>query len=264
MEAIHSYKYRAVGKDPLTNIEHAVDEAEILFVHRGEGYFIIDDTIFPIRENYIFFIKENTLHYSAPESIATYIRSAINLSASYLNELAEIMGYEAVLAELFQAKCIPLDPISAEEVEVLFPKLKSDDRKQYAKVLLQILDCSYKASKKNTEHNLPDNKTAEIISYINRNITNKLTLDNLSTALFINKFYLCHIFKKTTGVSITKYILMQRLSMAKEKLRTTDLPISQLALECGFSSFSYFSRIFKENEGLSAREYRQTFSNHII
>ena len=65
------------------------------------------------------------------------------------------------------------------------------------------------------------------------------------------------LFKETTGMTITDYILSKRIAAAKKRLAYTNDPLSLIAMECGFSSFAYFSKIFKEKNGLSPRDFRK-------
>ena len=62
-------------------------------------------------------------------------------------------------------------------------------------------------------------------------------------------------------MSIANYILLQRLSLCKKMLISTNRSVSDISEACGFSSFSYFCRIFQRNEGMSAREYRRRFAS---
>lgn len=57
---------------------------------------------------------------------------------------------------------------------------------------------------------------ANVIKYINENITDDLTLEKISDALFISKYYLCRNFKKTTGMTVLDYVKERRISMAKK------------------------------------------------
>ncbi|MBO5198633.1 MAG: AraC family transcriptional regulator [Lachnospiraceae bacterium] len=254
---IMNYQYRRSGRDPLKNTEHSHTTAEILLVNHGSGSLIIADRIFPLNERCIYFIPENTLHYSAPDDQKEYNRSVVNLSPDFLSDLTEITGFSDILSFLYQRRCFILDYDACERIEAEFGLLQSPIRRDYACALLKIFDLC-------ANHGFPPNqsndKLSAIMMYINQNIGEKLTLDEISSALFINKFYLCHMFKKHTGMSLSQYILMQRLSLAKGRLISSGQSISQISSECGFSSFSYFSRIFKETEGLSAREYRRKYS----
>ncbi len=61
-------------------------------------------------------------------------------------------------------------------------------------------------------------------------------------------------------MGIASYIKKLRLEKAKELLTQTDLTVSQVAMEAGFSDYNYFCRIFKKETGLPAGKYRTLYS----
>jgi AraC-like DNA-binding protein len=66
------------------------------------------------------------------------------------------------------------------------------------------------------------------------------------------------MFKKTTGISPTSFIMLCRLQKSKQLLmEKREWTVKQIALECGYPSISYFGRLFLENEGLTPLEYRK-------
>jgi AraC-like DNA-binding protein len=67
-----------------------------------------------------------------------------------------------------------------------------------------------------------------------------------------------HIFKDETGVSVEQYLLNQRLDEAKRLLTETDLPIFQVAADCGFASPIYFNNFFKSRLHISPLVFRQS------
>lgn len=98
---------------------------------------------------------------------------------------------------------------------------------------------------------------SSIKNYLDNNYLKEITLDSLSKIFYINKFYLTRLFKNTYGTTINNYILQKRITKAKELLRFSDLSIENIAIECGINDNNYFSRLFKQVEGLTAKEYRQ-------
>lgn len=96
----------------------------------------------------------------------------------------------------------------------------------------------------------------DVKEYIDANYAKKITLDGLSETFSINKFYLERIFKEQFGVSIIGYLTNIRITHAKQLLRFTDKSVEQIGLECGISPLYYFSRMFKQIEGISPSEYR--------
>lgn len=98
---------------------------------------------------------------------------------------------------------------------------------------------------------------AEIKDYLDTHYIEKLSLEELSERFYINKFYLTRIFKAQYGVSINTYLLQIKITHAKQLLRFTDQTAEQIAQECGMGDAAYFSRAFKQVEGISPREYRK-------
>jgi len=95
------------------------------------------------------------------------------------------------------------------------------------------------------------------IDYINRNISMEIDIDRICAAINISKYYFCRQFKQHTGMTVMKYILQTRLILSKTDLKKTNLSVTEISGKYGFSSVSYFSRIFKEEEGCSPLQYRK-------
>jgi len=98
---------------------------------------------------------------------------------------------------------------------------------------------------------------ADLHEYLDNHYAEKILLDDLSEKFYINKYYLTRIFKKEFGISIMYYILQKRVSKAKQLLRFSDKTMESIGVEVGLSEPYYFSRIFKQFEGISPSEYRK-------
>lgn len=95
-----------------------------------------------------------------------------------------------------------------------------------------------------------------VFALVGETLGENLSLDEMADQLNVNKYYMCHLFREKTGVSIMRYRNSRRLSLAKELLRTTDLSIADIADRSGFNTVSYFGENFKRQEHLSPREFR--------
>lgn len=100
-----------------------------------------------------------------------------------------------------------------------------------------------------------DTVIAPVIAYIENNLNKPLDLEVLSSTFNISKYYLSHLFKHETGLSIIKFCNERKIYRAK-KLLISHLPISEIAYQCGYDSVSYFSKKFKEETGLTPAQYR--------
>ena len=96
-------------------------------------------------------------------------------------------------------------------------------------------------------------KTAE---YIAAHFAEDLTLAEVANEVHMNPTYLSTLFKQVTGMSFKEYLNHIRIEEAQRLLSNTSYPIMQIALSCGFSDQSYFSKVFKKQTGLTPKQYR--------
>ena len=89
-----------------------------------------------------------------------------------------------------------------------------------------------------------------VIEYINANYKNNITLDELEKKFYISKYHLCHIFPRTTGLTIHQYITKKRLAYAKELMRKGS-SAADAAEQAGFNSYSAFYRSYVNEYGSS-------------
>lgn len=100
--------------------------------------------------------------------------------------------------------------------------------------------------------------TRRLLEYIWENFQKPLTLDHLAGELHVNKYYLSHIFSCKLQINFRDYLNRIRLNHAKQMIRTTGLSITEVWVESGFESQSSFNRIFRKQEGMTPREYRDS------
>jgi two-component system response regulator YesN len=98
----------------------------------------------------------------------------------------------------------------------------------------------------------------KIRRYIALNLDQELSRQYIADYVGLSPDYIVKLFKKETGLSVSDYILTQRIKLAKELLAKTDTTISNIALAVGFCNFSYFSTLFKKEVSMTPQEYRKT------
>ena len=102
----------------------------------------------------------------------------------------------------------------------------------------------------------------EIITYIQFNLTEDLSLDALARQFSLNKNYLCTLFKKDTGKSLTTYVNTHRIEHALYLLSTTTLSIKDVACHSGINDLNYFYRLFQKHTGVSPKKFRENHLQH--
>ncbi len=102
--------------------------------------------------------------------------------------------------------------------------------------------------------------TTDLLPYIQENYRSKLSLRMLSDMFFITPEYLCRIFSRQMGSTMTKYVNQLRLRHASIQLTSTSKSIAQIAMDVGIDDVNYFYRLFKAQYGMTARAYREKYA----
>lgn len=90
--------------------------------------------------------------------------------------------------------------------------------------------------------------------YIHENLDKDIHREDIARQVHLNEDYLSRIFKKKMGISLKEYIISEKISVARQMIRTTMLPISFIALKIGYSNYSNFSKTYKKVTGISPTE----------
>jgi len=85
----------------------------------------------------------------------------------------------------------------------------------------------------------------------------ELSREEIANHVYLNPDYLDRIFKKETGISVTEYLVQERMGMAKELLSKRGMSISSIATHVGYSNLAHFSKRFKSVTGMNPNDYRQ-------
>ncbi|AIE72541.1 MULTISPECIES: response regulator transcription factor [unclassified Synechocystis] len=94
------------------------------------------------------------------------------------------------------------------------------------------------------------------LDYIQNHLDQGITVEFLAGAIGMSTAYFCRFFQKEIGCSPYQFIIQQRVERAKELLLERHLPISEVALRCGFSSHSQLNHHFRNLLGITPKEYR--------
>lgn len=113
------------------------------------------------------------------------------------------------------------------------------------------------------KHAASSKQVAEAIDYIYVHIMERITINDLASAICISPTYLSRIFKQETGVSVSEYIRQRKIDLAKNLLRFSSHDLVDIANMLSYSSQSHFIQQFHSQVGMTPKTYRdQNYLNN--
>ena len=108
---------------------------------------------------------------------------------------------------------------------------------------------------KDLRHN--DTKIKEVLSYIYAHFSDDIDVDDMAMSLGISKRALYRLFKTSLDMTPTSFLNLHRIKEARRRLIETGDQITDIAIDCGFNSVSYFCKVFKDDTGISPLKFRE-------
>lgn len=99
-----------------------------------------------------------------------------------------------------------------------------------------------------------EEKVQKAMTYLNNNISCKITVDEVATYIGVSPSYLSRIFKDMTGETLITYFNQLKMNMARQCL-AAGASVTECAERTGFRDVYYFSKVFRQYEGLSPSSY---------
>lgn len=249
---------------------HTHNYYEIYMYLSGSIRLSVEDTSFEVKEGDIIIIPPFTIHqlFQTEPKQLPYIRMYMYITEPCLKSF-QFNEYSllSTIKLAAERKCYHFHIRNYEEFKTIkdcmryvYDSKKSDyygkEMLNRAHILHLITLINKNVSKELSPTNiLHMNPLVEsIISYINSNYTEDISLDSLTERFYINKSTLSKEFKDQTAQTIHSYLVMKRINMAKQEMAHGVAP-SQVYLSTGFKDYSTFYRTFQRIEGVSPKNF---------
>ncbi len=244
---------------------HLHDSHQLLYVTAGQAQITVSENTYWATPGTLILISRFETH-SVQNTSPDYCRYTLQI-APQVSTYGSIVGYP-VLSVLTNRPAHfrhSLDMSGCPDFESLLSKIvqeKASGAPMSEKLLdlhfLQLLLYLSRTHPKLVTQSDPAlNLVSKVQTYLETNYASPTTLEGLAQHFHLSPSHLSHQFKRVAGVSVMGYLQACRLAAAKEKLVHTDLPISQIVADCGYSDNSNFSRYFQSVTGLTPTQFRK-------
>lgn len=218
------------------------------YVYSGCGVLRIGDTEYKIHPREIFLIRPNQLTYYEADSENPWLYRWIEFNGSMSERIISafsepvISDYDDIIGEKFK-EFISCGKITFEAAMEKF----------WAVIAALTLNSTDSAQIRSRDYV----QMAEL--YIKNNINKKITVNDISNYVGINRSYLSRLFKEYKNISPQQYLTTERINTAAQYLKNTDISIVEVAQSVGYSDYHIFNKVFHRYFNTSPSEWRKKY-----
>lgn len=240
---------------------HEFDKIVILI--SGSVDYLVEGASYKMMPGDIILVRHHMIHKALIDVSVPYERIIIYLDSSYVDRFAPDMGLMECFVLAEKRRFCLMRPTEDEwelvknqlerieentaDTEYAADYMRGTNLAQLMVYLNRIMQRDTGDKTEAVEYN---EKIADILSYINENISKDLTVDELASRSYLSRYHFMRLFKSQTGYTVHNYIRQKRLTLAARLIRE-GMSATHAAEECGFSEYSAFHRAFTSTFGVS-------------
>ena len=242
---------------------HEFDKIVILI--SGHVDYVIENNIYSLKPWNLLIVPHHTIHKALIDKSEPYERIIIYLNSGYYSSIMPEAGIGSRIELAEKSGGYLLRP-GREQTEELRNTLKryesysggNIDAMRDALMIQLLIQIGCLSGDTGEEHRAkpPDDKIAAILSYINENLAEPLSVESLAERVYLSKYHFMRLFKDSTGTGVHAYVRQRRLVNASRLIRD-GVPAAVAARQSGFDDYSAFYRAFKSSFGISPGELKK-------
>lgn len=248
---------------------HYHDFNKIIIFISGEVTYIIEGKSYKLKPWDILLVGKNDLHLPIISPTAPYERMILWLNPLFLEEHNKNNCDLLSCFQLAYERKLNLIRVNKNQINLLKQNLDDledsiHDRAFGSSILRNALFLQFMVKinrlflgtdiNKNIDDIKYDPRIEHILNFINSSLDKDLSIDILSKKVYLNKYYLMHLFKEETGYTLYNYIQKKRLLKASDLIKS-GIAAGEVCSLCGFGDYSSFVRAFKKEFQLSPKQY---------
>lgn len=248
---------------------HWHEEMEIIVMHMGNLMVNVGGEDFALREGQVLLVNPRQLHLMRSEDrdvCYDTLLFPVDLISFQTEDLLERNVFQPLRTGQAVVPNLVPDPVLTEENRQLLRKLvdvnvqKNSLYQLETRILLLRFFMALLASTEliRPEKGSADQMQRQLLEYIRIHYRERLTLLELSEQFHLSPKYLSRYFKEKFHLTISEYVQHLRMNHAKDLLENTNLSITEVAEQSGFSTVSFFIRQFTGLHGCPPKKWRMT------
>jgi AraC-like DNA-binding protein len=246
---------------------HSHPEYEIAYVPHDRGAYMIQDIEIPIEPGDVFIVNANDIHQpilSKPDNrgaLVTYFRASLfgdeEERAQWLEPFAHAreLGCNKLRADT-ELRALLMRLHEVAETKRRNWQLAARGLMTHAVSIIAGMFADRIESSGAARRIAKTQRFASVIAHVNANLSRQIDAAELYRVAGLGHSRFSEQFRAAFGVSLTSYVRTQRLRRAQRLLRSTDLPVTEVAFACGFGASSLFNTAFKKETGMSPTQFR--------
>lgn len=245
---------------------HIHDCYELYYSISGGKQFLIDNRFYPISPGDLFIINQYESHKLTQIDNSVHERIVLSIYPDFVKRLStpytDLDYCFSNRDSRFQHK-VSLDKTAQSRFLYYISKITSArgyahdivEQAAFMELMVMINALSDANAGENCVSTYKYSRQVDdILAYINQNIGQSITVEQLAENFFLSESYICRIFRQATGTTINKYITARRISIAKVHLSEGD-SVSVAFEKSGFGDYSNFFKAFTKAVGVSPKKY---------
>ena len=241
---------------------HVHDQYELLYFVSGNGTFTVEGSTYTLVKDCLLLMRPAEFHKISVSAKEPYERMVVH----FKKEAIESIDKNGLLTKIFDERQVGcgnfylLGEFGNFNIKQLFEAMKSNgnDEEKHLAIVANLVALLYKLSTLSATDKLKQSGRrknevfSELVYFINRHLSDNLSLEILSEHFFLSKSQLNRIFKDAAGTSIWEYIVIKRL-MGARNLIHSGVPIIKASQQFGFTDYSAFYRAYKGHFNISPK-----------
>lgn len=245
---------------------HIHDCYELYYSISGGKQFLIDNRFYSIAPGDLFIINQYESHKLTQIDNQLHERIVLSIHPDYTKRLStEETDLDSCFSDRYNGFQHKLSLNKEQQKRFLYYVNKITSAKGYAHdiveqaafmelmVMINTLSNANAVEAQESEFKY-NHQVDDILAFINQNITQPITVEQLAENFFLSESYICRIFKQATGTTIGKYITARRISIAKAAL-SEGVGVNEAFERSGFGDYSSFFKVFTKAVGVSPKKY---------